>query len=190
MPGQEGGNVAEIEKYQPPPRPRGKDNVVSKYNDEVHTTLVELALKGYPRTVMFQKVGIHPDSGFFWLRQGRDKPDEYPWYAQLVDDIEQAEAQFAADMMDEVRDTATSKQPHTWQAAAWLLERRRPEEFAKREKHELTAGDRPLVQLNQVVLVDPEARETSRALLRRVAAGGPSVAIGPSVGDESPEDGS
>jgi hypothetical protein len=43
-----------------------------------------------------------------------------------------------------------------------------PDQFARRDRVEVEAP-RPLVQVNQLILTDPDAREMSRQLLHRVA---------------------
>lgn len=162
----------------------------SKCTPEVIESIETAIREGKSKSMAFKLAGIHVDTGFDWLRYGRQNPERYPEYVELQEKMELAEAEFMGEMVDEVVATAKSQRPNTWQAAAWLLERKAPEEWGKRDKVSIDASGGPLVQLNQVVLVDADAREASRALLRRVTAGSPVLALGPGVGDESAEESS
>lgn len=63
-----------------------------------------------------------------WLARGRDGE---PPFADFLDRVKEAEAQAEDVMVACVRTAAT--EPRHWQAAAWWLERARPQDWAKRE---------------------------------------------------------
>lgn len=140
------------------------------------------ALAGCSKTDCFRKVGVNPDTGFDWLRQGREEtgPDILIKFEQV---FERCVAHFNAKMVGMVAGAAMSGAPNTWQAAMTLLERRDPGNWGKRDALKIEA-DKPLIQLNQVVLVDEDARELSRDLLRRIAGPRPDESIGTGVRGE------
>ncbi len=63
-----------------------------------------------------------------WLARGRE--GEKP-FADFLDRVKEAEAQAESEMVACVRTAAL--EPARWQAAAWWLERARPQDWAKRE---------------------------------------------------------
>lgn len=143
----------------------------SKYNEKVHETIVEAVLKGNSKTIAFRLAGVHPDSCFLWLKMGRERPDEYPEYAKLEEDIEHAIALCASEKVAAVKAAADNG---TWQAAAWWLERRLPQEYGRHDRVEVESKQ-PQVQLNQVIIGDPRALESSRDLIAHLTSGRPAI---------------
>ena len=139
---------------------------------------------GRPKTIAFRLTGLHPDTVWDWLRLGRARPGDYPQYVRLAEDIEHAKAEAEAEALDRIKAAAKSDPKH-WTADAWYLERTNPKEFGRRERVEVEASA-PLIQLNQVVLSNPEVRDQARALLRQVTALGPARReLEPAAEDES-----
>ncbi len=142
--------------------------VNSKYTPEIHEQIVSYIRKGYPKTTTFGLVGINADTGWDWLRYGRDQPEKYPHYVRLAEDIEQAIAEVQAERVDQI--LAAAQDPKNWTAAAWYLERTDPQTWGRKDRVEIDASkSAPMFQLNQIVLTDAGAREEGRALIRRVA---------------------
>lgn len=157
----------------------------SKYNAERHQTIVDAIRKGNSRSTSFRLAGLHPDTVYPWLRWARESPGTHPEYDQLLADIEFAEAEVEAERVALINVAANTG---TWQAAAWWLERRKPEEWGKRDHVQVDAGDKPLTQLNVLILENAETRQLSRDFLRAITAGRPVESIGTGMGDESAED--
>jgi len=145
-----------------------RDGQPRKYSKALHEQIVANVRKGQPKSLAFKVARVHPDTVFDWLRFGRNDPDQYPEYVNLADDIEQAQADSVAERLDQIAAAAKSDPKH-WTANAWILERTMPEHFARRDRVEVEAR-RPLVQTNQVILIDADAREAAFALLERVTA--------------------
>jgi hypothetical protein len=141
---------------------------VRKYNSEAHEQIVDWVRKGNSRSDAFRLIGVHSQTGHDWCALGRHEPDQHPEYAKLLADIEAAEAEVRAEMVERV--VAASKVPKNWTAAMTYLERRDPENWGRRDTTVVEGGEKPLVNVGQIVLVDPEARAISRELLRRVTA--------------------
>jgi hypothetical protein len=145
----------------------------AKYNNpRLLARVVQYARKGCSRSDSFKLVGVHADTGFDWLRYARTAPEKYPLLVRFTRALEKAEALFNKELVEVVHGHAVSKAPNTWQAGMTMLERRDPKNWGKRDSTKVEVhADQPLVQLNQVVLVDDDARDLSRELLRRVSAG-------------------
>lgn len=136
-----------------------------KYSPELHKDVVRRIREGNPKTLAARLVGLNEQTLFDWITQGREDPEGYPEYVQLADDIQVAQAEHVAERLSRI-EAAAKTDPRLWTADAWFLERTMPEEFGKRDKVEIETT-KPLVQVNQMMLVDPVAREQARALLQR-----------------------
>jgi hypothetical protein len=77
--------------------------------------------------------------------------------AQFDDDLAAAEAEFIQNQVEIIKNAATKG---SWQASAWLLERRLPAEFSQPQIQ--------LEQLNQVNVVQHTTTEEFQDLIRRV----------------------
>lgn len=155
-------------------------------DEEMHQKMVDLARAGNYKATIARACGIHPDTLHGWLRQGREQPEEYPHYAALHEEIEEAEAEWEAQTVAQINTTAQSGAPNTWQAGMTMLERKFPDRWGRRDSHKIEA-DKPLVQIGAVVLVDADARRDTRSLLRRVTGSGADLALGTGMGDEHPD---
>lgn len=169
---------AQVKKTIPPRQ--------NKYNKERHEIIVEALRKGNSKRNAFRLAGISPDTGHEWVKFGRDFPDKYPEYVQLGEDIEQALAEYESSRVSLV---TTAADTGSWQAAAWWLERRNPDEWGRHDRVKHEVNNRPTVQLNQVILQDASARELSRNLLRQLASNRPDVTLGPGDVRELAENG-
>lgn len=157
-----------------------KTHVRTKYSPDVHKKVIESVKMGRSLTDSGILAGLGRDTLWGWLDQGRKQPDIYPEYAQLVQDIEEAQASRRAEAVDNIVTVGNSQQAGTWQANAWFLERTDPENWGRKDKVEHVGNDTPKTQINTVVLIDSGARESARDLLSRVAGhSGPDLAVGP-----------
>lgn len=111
-------------------RPTLLDDLVSK-------RIVDAVARGCTRAAAAEAAGIHRDTLQEWLARGREGDAEYSDFAYRV---EKADAEAENVMVGVVRGVAIGAdgEKPIWQAAAWWLERRRPESYAKRE---VSAGD-------------------------------------------------
>lgn len=139
-----------------------------KYTPELHKEVVRRIREGNPKTLASRLVGLNQQTLFDWIAEGRNDPDRYPEYVQLAQDIEIAIAENVAERLARI-EAAAKSDPRLWTADAWYLERTMPEEFGRRDRVEVEASA-PVIQINQVLLIDAEARAQARELLQRVAA--------------------
>ena len=159
-----------------------------KFGPELQEKAVQLAREGNYRTTIGKALGVHPDSFFRWLGIGRDdlEAERDTELARFVEAFEEAEAQWEVEKVSQINSAAASDSKH-WTAAMTMMERKFPDRWGRRE-HVTVEGERPVQQLNQVVLIDADAREVARDLLRRVGGASPHESIGPGVGSESEGD--
>lgn len=165
--------------------PERKPPRQSKYNADRHETIVDAIRSGNARRVAFRLAGVSEEAGYEWLEKGRKDPETYPYFARLLEDIDQALAEYEASRVSLI---STAADTGSWQAAAWWLERRQSETWGRHDKVKHEVNNRPTVQLNQVILQDASARELSRNLLRQLAANSADVTLGPGDVRELAED--
>lgn len=151
------------------------------------TLLAKIALSvknGNSKTDSFRRYGVSPDLGFEWLSKGKMEPPHHPILGKFYRVVERAWAHYNSQMVVQVTKAANSTDPKNWPAAMTMLERRDPANWGKRSQITVEGGDKPLLQLNQVVLVDADAREASRDLLRRIAGPRADESLGSGVRGE------
>ena len=95
-------------------------------DDSVKARIVAAVEAGCGRRVAAQAAGVDRSTLLRWLASGRDGVEPF---ASLLREVQVAEARGEASCLDVIRAASA----RTWQAAAWLLERRHPERWARRE---------------------------------------------------------
>lgn len=128
----------------------------SKLTPDVQERLLNAIRAGVTYEVACSHAGIAYSTLRNWIvaaEQGADDPAKL----ELLDALKKAEADAEVTCIARIREAATGGQ---WQAAAWLLERRHPERWARRERHDVTSTN---VNVNWEDLTDDE--------LARIAAG-------------------
>lgn len=147
------------------------------YNRAVHKKIVTAIEKGASIKDAGLLAGLGTDTLDGWLYSYRSEPEKYAHYKHLVEDIQEAKARRRQRSVERIEQAA---QGGAWQADAWHLERTDPENWGRKDQVKVESNEGPRIQLNTVVLVDTEARELSRDLLRRIAGPvGTDLAIGP-----------
>ena len=104
----------------------------SKLTPEVQEAICSALSDGNTRKDSAAVAGTTYKSFGVWMRKGRAEPDgEYGAFRAAV---KKAEAEAVTRNVGIIKTAAET----TWTAAAWWLERRRPADFGKRERHEHT----------------------------------------------------
>lgn len=98
----------------------------TRLDDVTAQRIIGAIAKGLPRDTAAKLGAIAPTTLYQWLARGRDGEEPY---AQFLQRVKRAEAEAEDEMVARVRDAAAT----TWQAAAWWLERRRPQRWALRK---------------------------------------------------------
>lgn len=103
-----------------------------KYSKEVTDKIASYIAEGYTQDGAASMADIHISTFHNWLN---NKPE-------FFEAIKKAHEQRKAKWVKCIQNAAM--EPKTWQAAAWLLERFYPDDFAKRDA---SVNDAPLVRI-------------------------------------------
>lgn len=118
-------------KAQPKPKaekhPGGRP---SKYTPEVVERICYSLSQGNTRTTAATCAGVSRDTFHHWMHE----------FSDFSDAIKRAEEQAVEHYVNVIH--AASGQ--TWQAAAWYLERRRPADFSKQDKVDITTNGKDI----------------------------------------------
>jgi DNA invertase Pin-like site-specific DNA recombinase len=131
---------------------RGRD---PKLTPEVQKIIVDRVAAGVPLKFAAQGAGISERTLMAWLAKGRQGKNGY---AALLAAVKKAEADAIARNVGLIQKEGAK----TWTAAAWMLERRHPEEFASNRRdvaelrRELAELRRLLDKLQAIRLHDPD----------------------------------
>lgn len=98
----------------------------SKLDDLTARRIVDAVAKGLPRDTAAKLARIHPSTLFEWLARGRAGDAEY---TEFADRVREAESKGEDEIVGLLRNHAKG----SWQACAWLLERRNPQAWAARK---------------------------------------------------------
>ena len=150
---------------KPPHRPTLLD-------DEKLETIVEALRNGTAAAHAIRAAGVAKSTYYSWLTRGREerdrrnaglKPDtkEEP-FLDFLDATEKAEAEGAALHMQNIAQTALNG---TWQASAWILERRFPRDYGRFDRSEVSGPDGGPVRLD--VSTEEIERKVQRILDQR-----------------------
>jgi hypothetical protein len=147
------------------------------YNKKRHDVIVAAVRNGNYRTVAAKLAGISPNTLQMWLADAKDNPDSKYW--RLRTDMETAEAECEADMVEVVRDAALSGRPNTWQAAMTWLERKDPARWGRNETLRVEGGDNPIQVATHVLLHSPEQMQALLGNLAQIAGPPAEIEAGP-----------
>jgi hypothetical protein len=123
----------------------------SKRTPEREARLLEALRAGNTRRAACHYAGISDEALARWLRASVD----------FVDAVKKAESDAEVRMVAQI---ARAAQDGTWQAAAWWLERRRPDDYARRERLDLEIYVRQ--RARELGLDEEEMMETVKPRLR------------------------
>jgi len=100
----------------------------SKLSETTQATIRAALEAGNTRAAAAQAAGITPETLRLWMRKGEKQAEGR--HRTLARTVEQAEAQAETEAVAEIR---AAWQRGEWRAAAWWLERRRPETYRERK---------------------------------------------------------
>ncbi|MCI0703576.1 MAG: hypothetical protein L0241_21050 [Planctomycetia bacterium] len=115
---------------------------VPKLTPEKQKVIVDSIAAGLPRSIAAMRAGITERCLYQWLAKGRKGGKRNEEFVQLFQALQKAEGDAVARNVALIQKAAAT----TWQAAAWWLERRYPEEFGA-NRHELVMLRRELTEL-------------------------------------------
>lgn len=111
----------------PPGRP-------TALTDQLRRKIIAALKEGVPREMAISSVGISRATFYSWLSAAR-QPDASSDLAEFLDEVEKAEDEAVATYVKIIKKAA----PHSWQAAAWMLERRWPDMFGRKDRVSIDA---------------------------------------------------
>lgn len=110
---------------------------------------VEMKSHGMTNADICRALCVSETAWYNWLRE----PDTKVKVA-LVEGIKKAEAEYKETLLQSIMATATREKNPQWTAAAWLLERKYPDEYAQTtRKAEADTDDTPKITLGVEVRV-------------------------------------
>lgn len=131
----------------------------SKLTPQVEAIILESLRKGHTRTAAFEVAGVHRSKISVWLVR----------FATFRDAVMRAEAEAEVGAADTIHDAYKAGD---WKAAGWWLERRRHEDWGKRDKLEIVATIRRLVrEAGLGEDVEAEAVAEAESIFRTVRGG-------------------
>jgi len=104
----------------------------TKLTPERKEIIIKALKVGVPVKYAAQSAGVCESSFYVWMEKGREAKSGI--YMEFMEEVKKAESDSIAHAMGVVR----AAMPKQWQAAAWYLERKDPEHFAKREFQDVT----------------------------------------------------
>lgn len=105
-----------------------------------------------PITTACDLVSITDTTFYKWMRRGKradatERGDEV--FVHFARAIKKARAEFISRNLHRIEKAA--KEPKTWTAAAWLLERRDAENFGRKETEAVAALERRIAELETII---------------------------------------
>ena len=104
----------------------------SKLTPATHRIVVEALATGCYRETAAEYAGIGVSTFYRWMEQGEAdiEHDRQSPYRELLEAIKLAESHAEVEALELIRSAAKK----TWTAAAWLLERKKPDQWGRRVK--------------------------------------------------------
>ncbi len=127
--------------------------------------LQEALRGGHTRVTAAALAGIGTSTLYAWMAAA-NRPDAAPEFVEFLDAIKTAEVEAEDALLAIIRDAAAKQ----WQAAAWILERRHPDNWGRRFKADVSVAPPPPREAG-VTTIEHEMAEAGRAadLTRSVA---------------------
>ena len=101
----------------------------AKLTQEMVEQAIRLKADGLSNSDIIPALGIHPSTFYRWIGEPRNRLQR-----ELSDGLKKKEAEFKRTLLTTIRSAALARNQY-WTAAAWLLERKYPDEYGKAERH-------------------------------------------------------
>lgn len=120
-----------------------------KCTQELIDKAAELKRHGLTNRDICQALCITEQTFYRWVNKPANR-----LHRSLSEALKKAEADYKGELLKSIEETATRQKNPQWTAAAWLLERRYPDEFAQTtRKGDTTTDDVPHIALGVEVKV-------------------------------------
>lgn len=104
----------------------------SKLTKELIARADKLLKAGNYHTTVCQYLNIHPSTWYRWLQEGEKARSGIK--KEFYDTVKKAEAEAEIRLITELQ--KISQEENNWQAIAWMLERKFPERWGKRDRRD------------------------------------------------------
>lgn len=134
-----------------------------KLSPDIQQRIVQAISTGNTRRTAAAYAGIGERTLYTWLAR---KSGQYEQFRQA---IQKAEADAEVANVTLIRQAATGG---TWQAAAWWLERMRPNDFGRKDRVKLEVDQAAVAQITDVInriVTDPDTLDALRAEFSRLS---------------------
>ena len=119
----------------------------TKLTYQLIETMAKLKGDGLSNKDICAAVGIHEATFYRWLNEPKTK-----LHRELCEQLKKAESAYKETLLNTIRDAALAKNSY-WTAAAWLLERKYPEEYGQNRRAPEEREDVPQIVLGVDVRV-------------------------------------
>lgn len=126
----------------------------SKLNEEFIKQAVKLIEAGNYQKHVAQALGIHEDTWYRWLREGERAKSGIK--RRFYESIKKAEARA---VLRNVAKILQASQEGNWQAAAWWLERRYPDEWGRKDKLDMNTQGEIKILVEKVYTMKEEGEK-------------------------------
>ena len=118
-----------------------------KCTQELIDKAAEMKRHGLTNRDICQAVGIAEQTFYRWINKPANR-----LHRSLNEALKKAEAEYKGELLESIMETATRQKNPQWTAAAWLLERKYPDEYAQTTRKNEGAGeDAPQIVLGVTV---------------------------------------
>jgi hypothetical protein len=121
----------------------------TKLTPQLQELLVEQIKKGNYIETACGVVGINKQSYYNWL--GRGKKAKSGKFFDFFDAIKKAEDFAEAYLLQQILSAADNQEKPQWQAAAWMLERKHPDKWGRKERLDVRGEFKEDVTVNSKV---------------------------------------
>lgn len=114
----------------------------TKLTQAISDKIVEAILAGNYQDAAARYAGIDPATFYRWMQKGDGSDDHYGEFREAVENAK------AAAEVENVAIIRRAARDGTWQAAAWWLERTRPQKYGRKERYEVTGAEGGSLQVD------------------------------------------
>jgi len=119
----------------------------TKYSAKLQADICKLIAKAVPVNRACTACGIHKDTFYGWMHAR-------PAFSDAVEKARSEAAQRLVELIEKAADGSIvnrfGEAQYQWQAAAWLLERTQPDEFARKSNVEVSGPDGGAITIRQL----------------------------------------
>lgn len=120
-----------------------------KLNEELIKQITSLIEIGVYNKVACQSVGIDESTFYIWMRKGEQSiaENKHDIYRRFYEEVKKAESK---SMVRHLTNIVKASQEGNWQASAWILERRYPELWGRKDRMNLETDNGIVVKIEKV----------------------------------------